>query len=66
MAKTAFWDIIESTIEKVATPLSAKGIWDKANEIGTIGLCYTPPMAILAISQLAVIQSKDFYPPLKM
>ena len=37
MAKTTFWDIIELTIEKVATPLSAKEIWDKANELGTIG-----------------------------
>ena len=26
MAKTTFWDIIERTIEKVATPLSAKEI----------------------------------------
>jgi hypothetical protein len=37
MAKTTFWDIIEKTIEQVGTPLSAKEIWDKANEIGTIG-----------------------------
>lgn len=37
MAKTTFWDIIERTIEKVGTPLSAKEIWDKANELGTIG-----------------------------
>jgi uncharacterized protein len=37
MAKTTFWDIIELTIEKIATPLSAKEIWDKANELGTIG-----------------------------
>jgi hypothetical protein len=37
MAKTTFWDIIERTIEKVATPLSAKEIWDKANQLGTIG-----------------------------
>lgn len=37
MAKTTFWDIIERTIEKVGTPLSAKEIWDKSNEIGTIG-----------------------------
>ena len=38
MAKTTtFWDIIERTIEKIATPLSAKEIWDKANELGTIG-----------------------------
>ena len=36
MAKTTFWDIIERTIEKVGTPLSAKEIWDKASEIGTI------------------------------
>lgn len=37
MAKTTFWDIIERTIEKAGTPLSAKEIWDKANELGTIG-----------------------------
>jgi hypothetical protein len=37
MAKTTFWDIIERTIEKVGTPLSAKEIWDKANELETIG-----------------------------
>ena len=37
MAKTTFWDIIEKTIEKVGKPLSAREIWDKANEIGTIG-----------------------------
>lgn len=37
MPKTTFWDIIERTIEKVATPLSAKEIWDRANELGTIG-----------------------------
>lgn len=37
MAKTTFWDIIERTIEKVGVPLSAKEIWDKANEVGTIG-----------------------------
>lgn len=37
MAKTTFWDIIERTIEKVSTPLSAKEIWEKANELGTIG-----------------------------
>ena len=35
--KTTFWDIIERTIEKVGTPLSAKEIWEKANELGTIG-----------------------------
>lgn len=37
MAKTTFWDIIEQTIKKVGTPLSSKEIWDKANEIGTLG-----------------------------
>ncbi|MFZ4411990.1 MAG: winged helix-turn-helix domain-containing protein [Bacteroidales bacterium] len=37
MAKTTFWDVIEKTIEKTGTPLSAKEIWEKANEIGTIG-----------------------------
>jgi uncharacterized protein len=37
MAKTTFWDIIEQTIETVGTPLSPKEIWEKANEIGTIG-----------------------------
>jgi hypothetical protein len=29
--------VIKKTIEKVGTPLSAKEIWEKANEIGTIG-----------------------------
>ena len=37
MAKTTFWDIIEQTIKKVGTPLSPKEIWDKANELGTVG-----------------------------
>jgi hypothetical protein len=37
MAKTTFWDVIEKTIEKVGTPLSAKEIWDKANDLGTLG-----------------------------
>jgi len=37
MAKTTFWDIIEQTIEKVGTPLSPKELWEKANELGTIG-----------------------------
>jgi hypothetical protein len=37
MAKTTFWDVIEKTIEKVGTPLSAKEIWDKAKELGTLG-----------------------------
>lgn len=33
MAKTTFWDIIERTLEKVGTPLSATEIWSKANEL---------------------------------
>ena len=37
MAKTTFWDIIEKTLEQVGTPLSAKEIWEKANELGTNG-----------------------------
>lgn len=37
MAKTTFWDVIEKTIEKVGIPLSAKEIWVKANELGTVG-----------------------------
>jgi len=37
MTRTTFWDVIERTIEKVGTPLSSKEIWDKANELGTIG-----------------------------
>ena len=28
-----FWDLIGKTLEKVGTPLSAKEIWDKANEL---------------------------------
>jgi len=34
MAKTTFWDFIERTFFKVKTPLSAREIWDKANELG--------------------------------
>ena len=37
MGKTTFWDIIEQTIRKAKTPLSPKEIWDKANELSTIG-----------------------------
>jgi hypothetical protein len=37
MSKTTFWDVIERTIEKVGSPLSAKEIWEKANELKTIG-----------------------------
>src|SRR5688500_1733391 len=37
MAKTTFWDIISLTIKKVGTPLTPKEIWEKANELGTIG-----------------------------
>jgi len=37
MSKTTFWDIIEKTLEKVGTPLSAKEIWEKANELKTKG-----------------------------
>lgn len=33
MPKTTYWDIIQQTIKKVGTPLSAKEIWDKANEL---------------------------------
>ncbi|MCU0435565.1 MAG: HTH domain-containing protein [Bacteroidia bacterium] len=37
MAKTTFWDVIEKTIVRVGTPLSAKEIWDKANELKLLG-----------------------------
>ncbi|SFE55822.1 HTH domain-containing protein [Thermophagus xiamenensis] len=37
MAKTTFWTVIEKTLDKAGTPLSAKEIWDKANEWGTLG-----------------------------
>lgn len=37
MAKTTFWDVIIRTFEKVGTPLSAKEVWEKANQLGTIG-----------------------------
>lgn len=37
MAKITFWDIIEQTIRKVGTPLSAKEIWEKAKEFGVLG-----------------------------
>lgn len=32
MAKTTFWDIIISTLEKEQKPLSPKEIWKKAND----------------------------------
>ena len=37
MAKTTFWSIIELTIKKAGTPLSAMEIWLKAKELGTLG-----------------------------
>jgi len=37
MAKTTFWNIIELTIKKAGTPLSAMDIWLKAKELGTLG-----------------------------
>lgn len=36
MSKTTFWDVIERTLEKVGTPLSAKNIWVKANELNLL------------------------------
>ncbi len=32
-----FWDIIKKTLEKVGTPLTPKEIWERANELGTVG-----------------------------
>jgi len=37
MAKTNFWDVIEKTLEVVGEPLTAKEIWEKANELKTLG-----------------------------
>jgi len=37
MGKVTFWDVIESTIERAGLPLSAREIWDKAQELGTMG-----------------------------
>lgn len=34
MAEKTFWNIIEDTISQVRTPLTAKEIWEKANELG--------------------------------
>lgn len=34
MKKITFWDIIEKTLETVKEPLSAKEIWEKANQTG--------------------------------
>lgn len=34
MKKVTFWDIIEKTLETVKEPLSAKEIWEKANQTG--------------------------------
>jgi hypothetical protein len=63
MAKTTFWDIIEKTIEKVGTPLSAKEIWDKANEVGTIGdyitMGKTPWATIAAYCYTNIIHGGD-------
>lgn len=63
MAKTTFWDIIEKTIEKVGTPLSAKEIWDRANELGTIGdfvtTGKTPWATIAAYCYTAINSSGD-------
>jgi hypothetical protein len=63
MAKTTFWDIIERTIEKVGTPLSAREIWDKANELGTIGdfttTGKTPWATIAAYCYTAINSSGD-------
>lgn len=36
MEKNTFWEVIIRTLDKVATPLSPKVIWEKANEVGTI------------------------------
>lgn len=36
MGKKTFWDIIEKTLNTVGTPLSAKEIWDKANELNLL------------------------------
>jgi len=63
MAKTSFWDLIERTIEKVGTPLSAKEIWEKANELGTIGdfttTGKTPWATIAAYCYTAINSSGD-------
>lgn len=37
MAKTTFWDLIERTIEKAGTPLSAMEVWNKSEELQTRG-----------------------------
>lgn len=37
MKKSTFWDVIERTLEAAGTPLSAKEIWEKANELDTMG-----------------------------
>jgi hypothetical protein len=37
MAKTTFWDIIISTLEKEQKPLSPKEIWKKANDYKLLG-----------------------------
>lgn len=62
MAKTTFWDLIERTIEKVGTPLSAKEIWEKANELGTIGDFTTTgktPWATIAAYCYTAINGSD-------
>ncbi len=37
MPKTTFWDVILRTLEKAGKPLSAKGIWEQADKLGTLG-----------------------------
>ena len=62
MSKTTFWDVIERTLEKVGTPLSAKEIWEKANELGTIGDFTTTgktPWATIAAYCYTAINGSD-------
>jgi uncharacterized protein len=41
MAEKTFWNIIEETIEAVRVPLTAKEIWEKANELGITNSFHT-------------------------
>jgi len=62
MAKTTWWNVIEQTIEKAGTPLSAKEIWEKANELGTLGDFKTSgktPWATIAAYCYTAINSGD-------
>lgn len=42
MAKTTWWDVIHRTLEAAGEPLTPLQVWEKAQELGTIGDFQTP------------------------